>query len=509
MRPSAPAPADGKPAVSTALKTEEATAAVVDPRDFGLALVLGVVALLIWLHAAGPGTGAGFDFFTAYWRAAREVAAGTSPYQQLARLTINPGASEVSGTGYVYPPFLAVLLSIPVRLGFNKLACWLLWTLVNVTAVLWMGYELNLSLRSSRSLAGSMAFVVATLLPAVVMYDIGLGQADLLMAALAVGSYGLWLRGHRWPASVILGVAIAIKPTLGLILLVWLWKGDWRAFLRGAAAAAVLVFLPFAAIGLEAMREYVTFLLHWNAFGANADFINQTPYALLLRMFTINPAVPPLLVAPFLVQPLRLAAMAGTVWLWLRATPRALLSPPLEMGSFLLVIPVILLLSPLAEDIHFTMLAPVLVGLGWIALAKRQLGKAAAWALWIGFLFSCLPRMQELIYPDHLLILPGQTDPWIGTLITLLRTSALLWLAVTLLVAGQAIMRAAERPSPPYYQPGGKSRYRHPDAQQDAGGDRIPHTTSLQSWSDTGQQRGNGSLKNHDIDGNVSHSQNR
>jgi hypothetical protein len=53
--------------------------------------------------------------------------------------------------------------------------------------------------------------------------------------------------------------------------------------------------------------------------------------------------------------------------------------------------------------------------------------------------------MQELIYPDHLLILPGQTDPQIGTLITLLRTSALLWLAVIALVAGQVIMRAAQR----------------------------------------------------------------
>jgi hypothetical protein len=422
-------------------------AAALDVRDLGFALALGLVVLLIWLHAAGPGTGAGFDFFTAYWRAAREVAAGASPYQQLARLTIDPGASGLHGTGYVYPPFLAVLLSIPVRLGFNKLACWLLWTVVNITAVVWMGYELNLSLRNSRSWTGTMAFGVGTLLPAVVTYDIGLGQADLLMAALAVGSYGLWLRGHRWSAGVILGVAIAIKPTLGLVLLVWLWKGDWRAFLRGAVAAFILVFLPFAFIGLAAVREYATFLLHWNAFGANADFINQTPYALLLRMFTINPAMPPLLVAPFLVWPLRLAAMAGTVWLWLRATPRARLSPLLEMGSFLLMIPVILLLSPLAEDIHFTMLAPVLVGLGWIALAERFYRLAAAWAVWIAYLFSCLPRMQELIYPDHLLIFPGQTDPQVGGLITLLRTGALLWLAVIALVAGQAIVRAARRVS--------------------------------------------------------------
>ena len=269
------------------------------------ALALGVVGLLIWLHAAGPGAGAGYDFFTAYYRAARTVAMGENPYRQLARLTLDSTAGGLRGNGYVYPPLLAVLLSVPVRLGGSKLACWLLWNAVNVAAVLWMGCELNLNLRSSRSWTGAMGFVVASLLPAVVAYDIGLGQADLLMAALAVGSCGLWIRGHRWGACLALGVAVAIKPTLALVVLVWLWKGDWSACLRATLISLALVLVPFALIGPDSIRDYVTFLVHWNAFGANADFINQTPYAFLLRAFTVNPATQPLLVAPFLVWPLR------------------------------------------------------------------------------------------------------------------------------------------------------------------------------------------------------------
>ena len=466
------------------MRTALASYLPTDRRDGWVALALGAIAALIWLHATGPGTGAGYDFFSAYYRAAREVASGTSPYQQLAKLAINPESGELRGTGYVYPPLLAVLISAPIRVGFSARACWLLWTLVNAAALLWMGCELNLNLRNSRSWTGALAFALAGLLPAVVVYDLALGQADLLMASLAAGACALWLRGHSWAAGVALGVAIAIKPTLALLLLVWIWKGDWRAALRGALAAIALIFLPFLLIGAAAMQEYLVFLVHWNAFGANADFINQTPYALLLRTFTINTATHPLVVAPGLVWPLRLAAMAGALLIFLLATPRARESRVLEMCTCLLALPLILLLSPLAEDIHFTLLAPALIGLSWTAWEQRLENRFAAWALWIAYALSCLPRMQELIYPTHLFLLPGQNDPHVGTLIILLRTSALLWLAVITLVAGQAVIRAARRRSAdafalawhhsaPQGDPGPEDSYRHPDADIDTTERRV------------------------------------
>jgi hypothetical protein len=412
-------------------------------RDVFVALLLGAGILLIWLHAAGPGAKAGYDFFSAYYAAAREVAGGRSPYLQLAKLSIDPASGGLPGTGYVYPPLLAVLLSLPVRVGWSARACWLLWTLVNALALVWMGYELNYNLRNSRSWTGAMAFALAAVAPAVVGYDLGLGQADLLMASLAVGACALWLRGRSGAASLVLGATIAIKPTLALLLLVWLWKGDWRTALRGLLAAICLIFLPFFLIGGAALQQYLVFFLHWNAFGANADFINQTPYALLLRTFTESSTTHPLVVAPYLVWPLRVATMVGAVLLWLAATPRAKEARVLQMCTCLLALPLILLLSPLAEDIHFTLLSPTLAGLSWMAWAYRFQSGPAAWAMWAAFLFSCLPRMQELIYPTHLFIIPGQDDPHLGTVITLIRTSALLWLAVTALVAGQAIIRAA------------------------------------------------------------------
>jgi hypothetical protein len=137
--------------------------------------------------------------------------------------------------------------------------------------------------------------------------------------------------------------------------------------------------------------------------------------------------------------------MVGAVLLLLSATPRAQEARALQMCTCLLALPLILLLSPLAEDIHFTLLSPSLAGLSWIAWGYHLQRRPAAWALWAAFLISCLPRMQELIYPTHLLIIPGQNDPRFGIVITLIRTSALLWLAVIALVAGQSIVRAARR----------------------------------------------------------------
>ena len=447
-------------------------------RDGSLALVLGAAALLIWWHAAGPGAHAGYDFFTAYYSAASQVARGINPYQPLVKLSIDPELGGLLGRGYVYPPLLATLLAVPIRFGFNARACWLLWTLVNAVALIWMGRELNLNLRDSRSWTGTMAFCVACLLPAVVTYDLFLGQADLLMAALAVGACALRLRGRSWLGALVLGLAIAIKPTLGLLLLVWVWKGDWRAALRGALAAGIFIFLPFTLIGMAALQEYLGFLLHWNAFGANADFINQTPYALLLRIFTVNPSTRPVLLAPSLVTPLRIAMMAGAVLIWLQATPRRREGRMLDMCTYLLALPLILLLSPLTEDIHFTILAPTLAAFSWIAGAQHLQNRPAAWILWVTALVSYVPRMQELIYPNHLFILPGQNNAQFGALVTLIRTSALLWLAVIALLAGRSIISAVRNQTRKGWNaaslklasepgPGQESSYWHPDSDHD------------------------------------------
>jgi hypothetical protein len=421
-----------------------------------LAWVVGLGALAvgaaIWLHAIWPLTQIGYDF-RMYLAAAHSVASGGDLYQQLAALIhdARPGSAGVRASGYVYPPLLAVILALPVRLGLSDQSVWLLWNLLGAAAILWMGYELNRSLRQHwegrADWSGTLAFAVATLLGAVATYDLALGQADLLVIALAVGACGLWLRRNPW-AALPLGAAIAIKPTMGVILLVWLWKGDWRAAARGAIATAALLIAPFAVAGARATQEYLTFLTQWNAFNANAEYINQAPYGMLLRVFTSNVYTQPLLDASWLVTPLRVAVMLGAALWWLRVVPRR--EAPdraLALGECLLALPLTLLFSPLAEDIHYCALLPALVGLGYLAWSHGLTRHLATWVLWATFAFFCIPRIQEIVLPGHLFAFPGQNDPVIGPLIVLLRSGALLYGALATLIAGGLVLRAARSSS--------------------------------------------------------------
>jgi Glycosyltransferase family 87 len=413
-------------------------------------VALGALAVgaAIWLHAIWPLTRIGYDF-RMYLAAAHDVANGGDLYAQLAALThdARPGSAGVRASGYVYPPLLAVVLALPMRLGLSDQGVWLLWNLLGAAAILWMGYELNRGLRGRSDWPGTLAFAAATLLGAVATYDLALGQADLLVTALAVGACGLWLRRNPW-AALPLGAAIAIKPTMGVILLVWLWKGDWRVVARGAIATAALLVAPFVIIGARGTQEYLTFLTQWNAFNANAEYVNQSPYGMLLRLFTSNVYTQPLLDASWLVTPLRIAVVLGAALWWMRVVPRR--ETPdraLALGECLLALPLTLIFSPLAEDIHYCALLPALVGLGYLAWARGLARRPATWVLWATFAFFCIPHIQEVILPDHLFALPGQNDPQIGSVIVLLRSGALLYGALATLIAGGLILRAAQTSS--------------------------------------------------------------
>src|SRR5579875_1063205 len=431
-------------------------------RNVALSCVAITIGSALWAHAIGFWPHIGYDFH-AYLTGAHQIADGQNPFQALVTQApdTRKGDSGYHAHGYVYPPLLGMALSLPIRFGLNDYAVWMLWTLLNVAAVLWMGFELNLALRGNRDWPATLLFATAALLPAVVTYDLFLGQADLLMAALAAGACGLWLRKNPW-AALPLGAAIAIKPTMGLLVLVWLWKGDWRAALRATAVALALVVIPFALVGWQAFQDYVTFFIHWNAFSANAEYINQSPYGMLLRLFTHNPYTQPLVAAQWLVAPLRYFSALAAVCLWLWTTPRQpTRDRALAMGEYLLALPLILLISPLAEDIHYCLLVPTLLGLGWLAWERglwrgvrsaksdtgRHIGQFSAWALWLTLALSCIPRMQELIYPDHLFAFPGQDTPGVGPLIALFRTGILLYCALVTLLAGAGILRAARRVS--------------------------------------------------------------
>lgn len=415
-------------------------------------MLLGCMALtlaaLIWLHATGPGAGAGYDF-AAYLQAARSIAAGQNPYHRLAVEYAHaiPGQA-LSANGYVYPPLLATLLAALIHLGLNAPDAWLLWNVVTALAVGWMCVEVARLLRAWRwphvhTLPLAAILALATVAPAVAIYDLSLGQADLLVMALA--ALALAREARDAPGSwLTLGLAIAIKPQLAALLGVWLWQGRYRAVMLGAAAALLATLVPFAfAGGQGAIIDYLTFFTRWNALRGNAEYINQSLYGVTLRLFTANPYAPPLLVAPWLGALVRWLAVALTAGLWLWRIPRARPTSSLHaLTQEALALPMILLISPLSEDIHYCLLIPpalLLLALSvgdWRRVPHGWANSAARWAVCLVFLALCVPRGQEVIYPTHLAFWPGQTSHLLGPLIVQTRASAFALLAAITLLVG-------------------------------------------------------------------------
>lgn len=401
-----------------------------------------ILTAVVWAHTLGPNARAGYDF-ESYIQAARAIATGASPYhrliEEIARTRVT--GQTFSANGYIYPPLLATALVPLIIFGASYHALWLFWVMLNIAATLWIGVELNRALRKRHEWSMSLLFACGMALPAVVIYDLSLGQTDLLMAALAVGACALWLRDSHW-APIVLGVGVAIKPTLALLILVWLWKRDWRAAIAAGVVSITLILAPFAfAGGLSGLRDYWIFLANWNAFQGSGQCINQSAYGVTLRAVSANPCAQPLLTAPWLVVFLRFGLALATTAIWLRAVPpHRDASQPRGMIEALLALPVLLIISPLSEDIHYCLLVPPLLALVWLASTQRRLRRidGALALIALGALY--IPRMQELIYPNHLLTLPGQSSGALGVLITQARSDTLFALAVVTLVAGAAAL---------------------------------------------------------------------
>jgi hypothetical protein len=420
-------------------------------RQHLLQLAIACLALFIlfiaWMVITHGGTSVGFDF-RSYLAGAHIVAAGGNPYHRLALAIQQSGVtgSSFNSSVYVYPPLFALLLAVPLHLGMSDYGVWLLWSIVNLVTLLWAASEMSLVLRQRRDLVLTCVFATALVLVDAMKYDIDLGQTDLFITALVVIAIGLWLRRNPW-AALALGVAIAIKPTMALILLVWLWKGDWWTAARGTVASIALVVLPFAIVGLTALHDYMNFLVHWKAFGADAEIVNQSIYGMLLRLFTLSsyvkPHIAPLINAPVLIWPLRVMLIAAALYWWLHHVPRARAqSPALGFAECLLALPLIVLVSPLAEDIHVCIIAPTMVGFRYLAASQRLWRLPAAWVQWVTLVIGSIPRFRDLIYPDQLVLFPLQTDPHVGNLVALFRSGLLLWMTVATFIASASILRA-------------------------------------------------------------------
>jgi len=135
---------------------------------------------------------------------------------------------------YPYPPGL-ILLAAPLRaVGLGS-------------AWLWLPALAVLAL-AAYGAAGRAGVIAVTLNPLLLLDYLSLLN-DVFFLAAALGAMALLRRRRALAAGALIGLALALKQTAVILLpaLAWLaWREAlWRRVLAGAAAAALLLLLPF------------------------------------------------------------------------------------------------------------------------------------------------------------------------------------------------------------------------------------------------------------------------
>src|SRR5262249_7576673 len=88
--------------------------------------------------------------------------------------------------------------------------------------------------------------------------EIFLGEANMLMLACISFAVFARLQGRATLGGLALSLAFAIKPTMLLLALFFLWKREFRLVFTSLVGFLVFLFLPFAWLGTQTFGDLLT-----------------------------------------------------------------------------------------------------------------------------------------------------------------------------------------------------------------------------------------------------------
>jgi alpha-1,2-mannosyltransferase len=262
-----------------------------------------------------------FVDFAAFYTAASDLRNGDPLYapglawRDAAYSIDYPGKTQpTAALPYVYSPALAVALLPLTLLPFKAAA--ILWLILNYSLLIGSSFLLvRLLFPAQRRhwLVGALALSAILALFQPVRASLHWGQVDILILSLLALSLSDLAYGKDGRSGVWLALAIAIKPFLGVFVLFLLWKRSYRSVGTAAVTGGVLALISLISVGLDGMKDLLAVSAYFSSptFAVNPG--NQSPYGLLLRLFSANAYTVPILQVPWLVDGLRIALAAGVL----------------------------------------------------------------------------------------------------------------------------------------------------------------------------------------------------
>jgi hypothetical protein len=342
--------------------------------------------------------------FEAYYAGASALRSGERLYadaltwRDAGYSTMFPGPKPIPNSPYVYPPALAVAL---LPLSFLSLhvagLVWLGLIAVSILTTAFLCARYILPIPRSYLVPTTVCLAALAVLFQPIRTVLSTGQIDSILLLLLTASFVALAKRSGW-AGVWLAVAVAIKPTLGVLLLFLLWKRAYRPAAAFVVTSAVLL-VPWLLVGWNGILDYVAVAQYWSSPAFGATPVNQAPYGFFLRLFTVNAFTVPLVDSPLIAKVLQFAVIGGVVAALALSVRRAADVPTRRLGlEYGLAVVATLLTGTLSEDNHFTYLVlPMLAALGALLAGRwTRLNVALIAALVLVTLYLSLPGLTAI-----------------------------------------------------------------------------------------------------------------
>lgn len=416
----------------TRVTAQPALRSALRSRGLRVAVLIGCIAVLgysLVRQLIQPGVSIYSSDFHSYYIAALAVRHGADPFTPAVTwiASYKPGVPFVASY-YVYTPFFALLIVPFTWLSYPT--AFVVWGLCNLAFLVGSVYACLRAAGIAPTWLRVLALSAAASLLMSIRFEFQWGQADLLV--LFCVSAAFWACQERRPilAGVLLAVACVTKPPLLVLVPFLLWKREIRFAIAASVSFLALLLAPFLLIGGQALRDQFTIWQFWS--NQYVSFIdNQAPKGVLARLFTVNPNVHPLFVAPILVTLGWLMVVAVVAMLTaavVRPEPlRRDIPSLLEVG---LVLTALLLISPLTEYIYLTLLVLPLLMLYVLLEHADWRGSRPQWrAVFIGLLAVWLLLVLPIQHIEYFFWPHMSTPSPIAALYVLLGTPHLYVLA--------------------------------------------------------------------------------
>ena len=341
--------------------------------QFAVAVLAGVILALSYVRTVGGELGD----FDAYYAAGWTVRHGEPLYEHAfawrdAGFAVNfPGERPladrypgVNSSPFVYPSAFALAV-VPLTLLPIETARVVWFTLMFgcfIAAAFVLSVIFFPARQASQQLAMSLALAATLVVFQPTRASLSNGQVDAVLLLLISLSLLAFVRKQDARAGVWLALAASVKPFLGFLVLYYLWKGAARTVLAVIGLAGAILLLPAHYFGPSVLSDFATVALYWSSQSFAVSPFNQSPYGLMLRVFTPNAFTVPLVEAPVLALVARGAITVGVLGVLMQMVSRSRSLPATHLGlEYGLTVVGMLLVAPLAQDIYYIHLVVPLI----------------------------------------------------------------------------------------------------------------------------------------------------